>query len=379
MEARISLDASLYEKTQPFTSRSAAGTSVSLGLNFRLVLPTSSLVSTLCGLVNSHGGSDRPNSSTQPAARKKKKLPHPARSDTRPLVWELGKGHRGVHPEMIDDAPGIRIQVPIDIELAGLIELLAAGAQSLGHSFSEQEEPEPTFPTLACAAGTKKYVMGDWFLPSCADASVLASSSATDGRVESGLVFQDETPVVTLRWGEQAYLLDVNEFDGGTRYKVKLLGDKTVKWVPQEDCYVDPSMHSGKCPQDSASWVDTPPALSEDGWNEQPRLSQEPIRARAIQTAETTIQAPAAERPSGQSRTRERPTPRPRILNKRLSPSSLPTSSAMERRESAQGLAESRGDVDQLTLPAMHGPSSASGVAQEHVGSPRETGGKELD
>ena len=139
---------------------------------------------------------------------------------------------------------------------------------------------------------------------------------------------------------------------------------------------MDPSTHFGKCPQDSASWVDTPSALPQDGWNEQARLSEEPIRARGIQTAETTVPAPAAERQSFQSRTRERPRPRPRIFNKRLPPSSLPTSSAMERRQSAQGFAESRGDVDELTLPAMHGPSSASGVAQEHVGSPRETGGK---
>ena len=156
MEARISLDASLYEKTQPFTSRSAAGTSVALGLTFQLGLSTSSLVSTLCGLVNSHGGSDRLNSSTQPAARKKKKLLHPARSDARPLVWELGKGHRGVHPEMIDDAPGIGMQVPINIELDGLMEFLAAQAQSLGYSFSEQEEPEPTFPTFDCSPGRQK-------------------------------------------------------------------------------------------------------------------------------------------------------------------------------------------------------------------------------
>ena len=65
--------------------------------------------------------------------------------------------------------------------------------------------------------------MGNWF-PSCADASVLSSSSATDGWVESGLVFQDETPVVTLSWGEQAYFLDVNELDGGTRYKGQASG-----------------------------------------------------------------------------------------------------------------------------------------------------------
>ena len=59
----------------------------------------------------------------------------------------------------------------------------------------------------------------------------------------------------------------------------------------------------------------------------------------------------------------------------------MPTSSAMERREPAkteacwscaQGLAESRGEVGDLTLRAMHGPSSASGVVPEHVGSPRE-------